>query len=442
MLPPMPSAEAGGCMEDFRLGAILLEGGIVDEAGLERCLAIQALTGGGRPLGRILVEQRLLAPAELQRVLDLQQRQVAEHLAATGLDDLGCAAVLAAARAAQADEVVVSEGRPVRMRIGCAWRQLSTGTLGGPEVWDLVRELMGVDVLAELAEHHFVAKVWDRGEAGRGSAQAFRHFDGVAVRIRFVAAMTPAAEAGGLPATLVETVRGGKGLVLVAGERGRGWPEVLAPLVQAASGEKERYVVVAADEPLPLPGGGAVVVQRRYGLSPAARAATLRSIVREDPDVLVVADVGSAETFELALRAAEGGRLVVACLDAATAPAVLQRALGSYSDHDLPRVRSSLAAVLRAVFVRHLLPDAKHGGVVAATELLLVDDAVREIVRGGDPDDLALLLRAEDSRCGHPLDRHLLELVLGGRVRLADAFDRAEDKAWLLDRTASLVPTD
>jgi twitching motility protein PilT len=155
---------------------------------------------------------------------------------------------------------------------------------------------------------------------------------------------------------------------------------------------------------------------------------------------LVIEDIGDPETFELALRAAEGGRSVIAGMDAASAAAAVSRALSFYADYDLPRVRSTLAAVLRAVFVRHVLPDASHDGTVAATELLLVDDAVREVVRSGDPADLSLLVRDEGSHCGHSLDRSLLELLLAGRVRLADAFARTEDKGWLLARTDNLLP--
>jgi len=160
--------------------------------------------------------------------------------------------------------------------------------------------------------------------------------------------------------------------------------------------------------------------------------------VREDPDTLVIADVGSPETFELALRAAEGGRRVIAYMDAGTATAALVRALNFYPTYELPRVRSSLAAVLRAVLVRQMLPDVEHEGTVAATELLLVDDSVREVVRSGELTDLSLLIRAEGSRCGHSLDRCMLELLVAGRVRMEDVFARAEEKAWLLERTKDL----
>jgi Tfp pilus assembly pilus retraction ATPase PilT len=255
---------------------------------------------------------------------------------------------------------VVGEGCSARIRVGTGWRQLTDQQLSGPEVWDLVRELMGSEVLESLAEHHFVVRSWHVDGIGRGSATAFRQFAGVAMRVTFVAAEVPAPELLGVPAAVVDAVRSGKGLVLVVGERGIGRAELLASMTQLAAGDASTYVVVVGDEPLPVAPGAAMVERRRYGLSPEDQAAALRSVVREDPDVLVIADVGTAETFDIALRAAEGGRLVIGYLDAAGATAALVRILNFYPVHDLPRVRSSLAAVLRTVFVRQLLPDVDH----------------------------------------------------------------------------------
>lgn len=425
-------------MEDNRLGAILLEGGIVDEGGLERCLAIQALTGGTRPIGQILVEQGLLAAAELQRLLDLQRHAPAVRADAVAPQDLGCTALLTAAKANGASELVVSEGRQARIRQGADWRTLTETVLSGPEVWDFVRELMGGEVLESLAERHFVARPWRREGIGRGTVSAFRQFDGVAVRVTLPREIANAADADAVHPAIAETVKSGKGLLLVVGERGLGRTEALAPLIRLAAAEPNQYVVVVDDEELELPTGGAFVVRRRYGLGATQRADALRSVVREDPDTLVIADVGCPATFELALRAAEGGRLVIAYMDATTSTTALVRALSFYPGYDLPRVRSTLAAVLRAVVVRHELPDATRAGTVVATELLVVDEAVREVVRGGELADLGLLIRADGGRSGHSLDRSMLDLLAAGRVRIEDVFARAEEKAWVLDRTKDL----
>jgi Tfp pilus assembly pilus retraction ATPase PilT len=426
-------------MDENRLGAILLEGGVVDEAGLERCLAIQALTGTARPIGRILVEQGLLDEPTLKRLLDLQQTRHEATAAGTAPSDLASASIVAAATANGATEVVVSEGRPVRIKVGASWQQLTDEVLSGPEVWDFVRETMGADVLEQLAENHYVVRPWRLdGDGDGGSATAFRQFEGVAVRLTFAPDQVATPFELDVPQSVVDAVHGGKGLVLCVGERGVGRSELLTTLTHEASKDESKYVVVVDDEPTQLPEAGALVVQRRFGIDPGTRADVLRSVVREDPDTMVIADVGSREAFELALRAAEGGRLVIAYLDAQNVVSALTRILNFYPRYELPRVRASLAAVLRTVLVRLQLPNAEHDGSVAATELLRVDDAARGVVRKGELADLGLLLRAEGDASGHALDRSLLDLLTSGRARMEDVFARAEEKAWLLERTRDL----
>lgn len=425
-------------MDDLRLGTILLCGGIVDESDLERCLAIQELTGGVRPLGQILCEQGLIDERTLDRLLDLQreQRATAKDFSITA-DGLAAQALLRSAAANNADELVVSEGRKVRMRVAASWHDLTDETLRGPEVWDFVREMLGTSVLEELADRHFVARRWELEGAGRGMATAFRQFDGVAVRVTFAVATTAAGEPA-LPAEFAQRLRQGRGLALLVGERGVGRASGMQAALHAVASHGQQYVVYVGDDPLTIPASDALIAQRKFGWSPGERAAAMRSAIREDPDVLLVDDVGAPETFELALRAAEGGRLVIAWLDAGRVKDALARIQNFYPNYDLPRVRASLAAVLRAVLARHQLPDASHRGGVFATELLLVEDPAREILRSGKIDDIALLLRMEDDAAGHSLDRSMFRLLTDGKVRMPDVFARCEEKAWLLERTQNL----
>lgn len=428
-------------MEDTRLGSILLEGGIVQEADLDRCLLIQSMTGGTRPIGEILVEQRLLDKSMLQRLLDLQRSRVALRRAEIASADAMSGTLLRDARANGASEIVVSEGRAVRIRVAGEWRELTSEPVRGPEVWDFVRDTMGGEVLEELADRHYVVRSWKDAEHGSGSATAFRQFDGVAVRLTFAATRAKTVEEAELPKAVVDLARAGRGLVLLVGERGIGRTDVLAPLLQVCAADVGHYAIVLSDEPLPLPEAGALIALRRLGLSPEDRAASVRTALREDPDVLAIADVGDPESFDLALRAAEGGRLVLACIDAGNVTAALNRLLDFYPAYDVSRVRANLAAALKAVLVRHELPGAERTECTIASELLLVDDVVRETLRAGDLANLGVLLRMEGGRCGHSLDQSLLDLLVAGKVRVEDVFLRAEEKAWLLERTRNLQTT-
>jgi twitching motility protein PilT len=420
-------------MDDTRLGTILLESRVIAEGDLEKCLQIQGLTGGQRPLGEILVEQALIDRPTLERLLELQDKRRQLRRLMVAAEPPADEPFLEAAAKLSANELVISEGRPPACRVAGEWRGLRDEALAGPEVWDFVRQEMGSEVLEDLAERRYVSRDFHRPGVCRGRITAFRQFDGVAVVVRLHpdAARTPAD--AGVPAAALEVVRAQRGLVLLVGERGGGLTEAFAALLHETACDPSRYVLVLDDNlEYPLPAGAALVVRRRVGEHVADYQTGLRTAAREDPDAVFVGDVSRPEAFDLALRAAEGGRLVVACLRAASVVQALQRALNFYQSYDVPRIRATLASVLQCVLVKHLLPAAQREGLVAATELLIVQEAVRDVLRQGDLANINLLMRMADSGSGHSLDRSLLALLQAGSVRFEDAFARAEEKAWLL----------
>ena len=429
-------------MDDTRLGSILLESRVIGEVDLERCLEIQSLTGNTRPLGQILIDQGLIDRPMLDRLLELQQSRKRAQRSTLAADAAAPDGYLKAAVQAGARELVISEGRPALARAGAEWRALTSEPLRGPEVWEFVRAEMGHQVLEDLADRHFVVRNLHKPGLCRGRLTALRHFDGVAVVVEVQPETTPSATELGLPPPLLEIVRGGRGLVLLVGERGIGRTETLSGILREIAADGNRYIVVL-DEAVggDLAAGGALVARRRVG-EHAGCCAALRTAIREDPDAIVVGALGEPETFDMALRAADGGRLVVGWLDECSVVGALQRIVNFYPSYDVARVRTTLASVLRGVCVRHLLPALRGNGLVPATELLVADDAVREVLRNGELANLTLLMRAEGGKNGHSLDHCMFDLIVRGLVRIEDAYLRAEEKSWLLERSRNLVDTE
>ena len=165
-------------MESTRLGTLLVEGNMVREEDLERCLEIQALTGGSRPLGQILVEQNVISAGELNDILQLQEERRAIIPPLVPVKGQGCARFFAAAVAAGATELILSEGRSTMVRVAGQLRELEEDVLDALEVWQFVREYMGEDALEVLADRKSIAQEFHVPHVGRGRIMAFRHFDG------------------------------------------------------------------------------------------------------------------------------------------------------------------------------------------------------------------------------------------------------------------------
>jgi len=426
-------------MDETRLGAILLESRAIQEADLEKCLEVQSLTGNNRPLGQILVEQGLIDRSTVNRLLELQHARACARKPLPEGDDLASESFLAMAMRSGARELVISEGRPVLMRVANDWQLLTAEPVRGPEVWDFVRAEMGAQVLEELADRQFVVRDLHKPGLCRGRITAQRHSDGVGVIVELRPEHLPSSAELGVPERLIEQLRTSHGLVLLGGERGVGRTELMDGVLREMAAEAERYVVVLDDAiDMELPVGGALVTRRRVGEHVEGYVSGLRTTVREDPDAILVGSLNEPEAFDLALCAADCGRLVVGWIDASSAVGCLRRVMNFYPDYDKQRARQSLASVLRSICVRHLLAAADGRKLLPVTEFLLVEDAARDILRAGDLSNLSLLMRTETGDNGHSLDQSMLRLLSDNCISTEVAYERAQEKAWFLERLRGL----
>jgi twitching motility protein PilT len=428
-----------------RLGALLLENPLVREEDLERCLEIQTMTGGGRPLGQILLEQGVITAALLDELLALQAErrravqafdQYAETIVTGGVERF-----LISALQAKANELILSEGRPALMRVGGQLQSLGTEPVPSPEIWQFVTDYIGPDALDLVAQNKSLTRELRRPGYCRGRISAFRQFDGICVTLRLHPDKVREPDRAGIPPQALDMLRGGKGLVLVAGQSHAGVSETMTTMLRTLVGDKNRFVLVLDDcDEIPDLGGEAIVVRRQVGRHTHSYATGLRASIRQRPDVIVVGDATDAETFDLALRSAEAGCLVIAGIAARSAASAINRALDGYPPQDVPRVRSTLASVLRGVLVVQLVPSVKRNGLTLATEVLVMDEAAQGILRDGVPGQLELLTRLERRSNGHSLDDSLIELVRSGRVKLEDAFQYADDRVRVLQYSRIKIP--
>ncbi|MEZ5966226.1 MAG: ATPase, T2SS/T4P/T4SS family [Planctomycetota bacterium] len=425
--------KAGETMDNTRLGSILLENPLMRQEDIERCLEIQALTGGTRPLGEILIQEGVISGAMLEELLAIQQSRRADTRGTAVVEGTGILSYLRSAVEHKASDLIMSEGRNVLIRTGGQLRELTSEPIASKDLFDFLTARFGADVMTKLAEAKTVSRDFCEEGLARGRIAAFRHFDGLCVTIRLHPTEVRDPQASGLPVELLRALGQGKGMILICGEVRSGITETLASLLYITAKDKSRVVLVLDhDFEAPLPEFGAVATRRKIGVDTVNMASALRAATIEAPDVIFVGDASDVVTFDLALRAAEAGHLVVAAVRARSVVAALERVLNGYPAYDVPRVRTSLAAVVNCVMAQHLLPTNEREGAVLATEILVSNDASREIVRGGALTQLNLLMRLESSECGHSLDDSLIGLIETKRVRFEDAFVRAEDKTKLL----------
>ena len=272
--------------------------------------------------------------------------------------------------------------------------------------------------------------------AGRGSLDfSFRTPQGARVRAnvhrergRWAAARrrfpheTPDLGALLLPPSLARFAELHYGLVLVTGPTGSGKTTTLAALIGRILRRRCIHLVTIED-PVEYEHehGTSVVEHVEIGRDAASFAAALRSVLRQDPDVLLIGEMRDPESRGIAITAAETGHLVLSTLHTGDGPQTIHRILDSYPPGQAEPVRAQLAASLAGIVSQQLLPRADGQGRVPAVEVLVATPGVRNLIRRGRIEQLRSQMSLEQAAGMIEIDQSLARLVAEGLVEVDEA---------------------
>ncbi|MCI6159465.1 MAG: PilT/PilU family type 4a pilus ATPase [Selenomonadaceae bacterium] len=249
----------------------------------------------------------------------------------------------------------------------------------------------------------------------RFRGNAYRQQGRLAFALRLLPARIPTLTEIGAPRALTDFLDAGHGLLLVTGRTGSGKTTTLAAFLDAVNHRAARHILTLEDPvEYVLQPDQCFISQRELGQDFSSFAEGLRAGLREMPDVILVGEIRDAETMRTAMAAAASGALVLGTLhtrDAASAPLRIE---GMFPLGERDAVRAELSEVLSGVFAQWLLP-ARTGGRVCLFEVLLVDPAVRSLIRQGKYAQIpSAMLRSPVMRTR---ERAAQELARQGKIR-------------------------
>jgi twitching motility protein PilT len=267
---------------------------------------------------------------------------------------------------------------------------------------------------------------------GRVRGMSFRDHRGQGGIFRMLPASALSVDQLGLSREIQALCRESEGLVLVTGPRSSGKSTLISAFVDLINRSRADHVITLEGQiRFVHESRRSLVSQRELRGNTEAIAAAARAALREDPDVLVIEDVRSAEVMAVALDAAESGRLVFGALSAPSTAVALERVVEQFPPERRAFVLTTLAATLRGV-VAQVLIRKSGGGRVAARELLLNTPAVAALVSEGKLFQLPTALESGRKHGCAPLNDALVALVQSGAVSSAEAYRKADDREGLL----------
>ncbi|MBL8014834.1 MAG: PilT/PilU family type 4a pilus ATPase [Candidatus Doudnabacteria bacterium] len=250
----------------------------------------------------------------------------------------------------------------------------------------------------------------------RFRVNVYKERDSHAAVFRLIPERIQTIEELGLPPLLREFLTLEQGLVLVTGATGSGKSTTIATLVNEINLKQPKHIVTIED-PIEYvyPVGNAVVSQRAVNSDTESWAAALRSVLRQDPDVVVIGEMRDLETISAALRVAETGHLVFGTLHTNSAAQSVDRIIDVFPEYQQNQIRTQLANVLTAVVSQKLVPVAG-GRLRVAVEIMLVNSAVRAAIRENRVYQIDNMIQTSAEEGMISMEKSLIEFVHQGLI--------------------------
>jgi twitching motility protein PilT len=247
----------------------------------------------------------------------------------------------------------------------------------------------------------------------------------------------------GMPSALHELSSKPRGLVLVTGPTGSGKSTTLAAMIDEINRTRADHIMTIED-PIEFlhRHKRCVVNQREIGPDATSFADALRAALRQDPDVILLGEMRDLETISTALTAAETGHLVFATLHTQDAPSTVDRLIDVFPAAQQEQIRVQIASTLQGVITQTLLPRADGSGRIPAVEILIPDDAVRNLVRQAKVEQIYSIMQTGGKRGMQTLEQALSNLVQRGIVSEDVAISRSsrpDQLQGLLERGAGIT---
>lgn len=298
---------------------------------------------------------------------------------------------------AQASDLHLKAGQPPKLRMRDGIKNTNGEPLDSKKIEKLVFEILSEKQKAFFLENGSLDFAYEFTESDRFRINIFKQRTKVSLVARRITSKIPPFESLHLPdmvRKIAETAH--EGLVLVTGPTGCGKSTTLASMIDHINNLRSCHIVTIED-PLEFvhTDKKAIVSQREIGIDVLDYSDALRSLMRQDPDVVLIGEMRDRETFTAAMRAAETGHLVFGTLHSASAAQTIQRILDLFPQEERDLARQTFSMAFQAIISQVILPSIrKETPRVPAVEILLTNPIVRKLIADKREADITSVMKA------------------------------------------------
>jgi len=323
----------------------------------------------------------------------------------------------------------LSVGCPPKVRIDGKLQDTEYEPVSAETTKKLVYSVLSPDQVAKFEKDLEIDFSFGVAQLGRFRTNAFLQRGTVAAVLRVIPFETFSFDQLGLPRRVCDWICGlKKGLILCTGPTGSGKSTTLASLVHHINQQRYNHIVTIED-PIEFLHRNArcLINQREVGGDTHGFANALRSVLRQDPDIVLVGEMRDLETIEAALTLAETGHLTFATLHTSDAVQTINRIVDVFPAYQQQQIRTMLSFTLQAVISQSLIPRASGKGRAMAAEIMVANPAIRALVRDDKAHQMTSIIQTGAQVGMRTMNQSLYELYRSGAVTYEEAQQHAPD---------------
>lgn len=328
-----------------------------------------------------------------------------------------------------ASDLHLTAGSPPRLRIDGELVKTEHESLGPADSQKLIYGILDTHQIAQFEKDLELDLSFGIEGLGRFRTNVFLQRGVVGAVMRLIPVQIKGFEELGLPRKICEELCGlPKGLVLITGATGSGKSTTLSVMIDYINSKTHGHIVTIED-PIEFvhQNINCLVNQREVGSDTREFKNALRTVLRQDPDVVLIGEMRDPVTTEAALTISETGHLTFATLHTSDCVQTINRIIDIFPAHQQAQIRTQLSFTLQAVLCQQLLPRAGGKGRVLVTEIMLVNQAIRALIRDNKAHQIYSVIQTGGRVGMKTMNQSLYDLYRAGLVTYDTALSSTTD---------------
>lgn len=321
-----------------------------------------------------------------------------------------------------ASDIVIKSEKPGYLRLGGRLRSVEMDSISAEHAQAFVDEKVPRIFKDKWDKDGQVDFAYAADDIGRFRVNAFHQRGLVSIVFRHIKSRPPTFEELKIDGeTMIRMAQVKDGILLVCGATGSGKSSTMAAMLNWINQNMDKHII-SIEDPIEYTFSDekSLFQQREIGLDVPSFEMAIKSVLRQNPDIILIGEMRDKETFETAISAAETGHLVISTMHAATVAQSLTRLFEFFPPEQIAQARRQIAGSLRGFICQKLIPALEGGGRFAAHEILIADATVRNLILDGHNDKIQQLLESGSEGGSKSFNKDLYRLIKEGKISKAD----------------------